>query len=310
MSYIFRILPLCLTFTAMFATLSFGIVPATYKGKPYGGRPYAIPGRINFTSYDLGGPNVAWKCDNQAGSYGSSAGPRANDGETAHPGFYVSNNSPSEQDRYTDGSVFPSASDSNGCWYIGAAHATDWVGVTIKVAKAGNFWISTTAACDPADIKFNITFNDVNKTGTVTLPGSGGYHIWRVYNYFKRVTLDTGVQIMKFTLEEAHMNYAFLVFSTDSAGTGVASLPAVESREQIRLAGALNSINVFTPHTGPADISIINCAGRTMQNVLNGTLSAGEHRIQTDLNSLGRGTYFIQFRQDGNQKTVPILQLR
>jgi hypothetical protein len=298
---------------ACIATQSFGIVPATYKGKPYGGRPYAIPGRINFSSYDLGGINVAWKCDNQAGAYGSSAGPRANDGETQHPGFYATNSNPADPpDKYTDGTVYPSADNPTGSWYIGAAHATDWVGVTVKVAKAGTYWIHTIAASDPADIKFNITFNDVNKIGTITLPGSGGYHTWKRYNNIAKIALDTGTQVMKFVLVEAHMNYEFVNFTTDSIkATGVESLPSIGQAGLVRLAAGGNAISLFTPQSGIADIAIVDCAGRTVMNVVkNGMLSAGSHKIAADLSRVGHGVYFIRFLQNGNQKVVPLVQVR
>jgi hypothetical protein len=90
-------------------------IPAGYKGTPFGGAPRAIPGRIDFEDYDLGGVNVAWKTDNKAGAAGSNAAGREGDGEKDHPAFYTTNSNPGEVDKLPD--------------------------MTVNVAKAGTYWL-------------------------------------------------------------------------------------------------------------------------------------------------------------------------
>lgn len=202
-----------------FACLGNADVPATYKGKPYGGVPRSIPGRIDFEDYDLGGVNVAWKSDDKAGQAvapGSTAANRAQDGETDHPAFWITNNNPGEVDKFADGTLYPEGGDHKSI-YIGAAHASDYANVTVNVEKAGTYWLSSHFASQPNEIKFHVSFNGVSKTGTVTLPGTNDYHAWKYYRNFAHVQLDAGVQVMQFYLDSYHLNWDYLALSSDSS---------------------------------------------------------------------------------------------
>ena len=195
-------------------------IPAGYKGTPYLGTPRAIPGRIDFEDYDMGGLNVAWKSDDKAGqgvAPGSTAANRADDGEKEHPAFYITNSNPGEIDKLPDGSLYPSA-ESPKSIYIGAAHATDYANVTVNVAKAGTYWLSAHFASQPDQIKCHVSFNGVNKTPGLTLAGTKDYHAWRFYKNFAKVDLEAGVQVMQFMLDSYHLNWDYISFSSDTNG--------------------------------------------------------------------------------------------
>lgn len=204
-------------------------VPAGYKGLPYGGAPRTIPGRVDFEDYDLGGVNVAWKTDNKAGAAGSSAAGREGDGEAQHPGFYFTNSSPAEKDNLPDGTPYPSAENPKSI-YIGASHGSDWVNVTVKAEKAGDYWLSSHFASEGTQIKFHVSFNGVNKTGNLALPGTSGYHNWKYYRNFAKVQLDSGTQVMQFYLDLNHLNWDYLSLSMDSSAvTGIGEAGAGRS---------------------------------------------------------------------------------
>jgi hypothetical protein len=220
------VLGLLISFFIFFS--SYSEVPSDYKGKPYGGNPWPIPGKISFANYDLGGPNVAFKADNVAGaptSGGGTAGPRANDGENVHPAFFKTNSSIWDRDTfyaqgvsYPNGVRYPDPADTSVFdWYIGAAHASDWYNVTIYVPKAGKYWISSIWTAMNNTIQFHISFNGVNKTGTINLPGTNSYHAWRLFKNFASVQLDSGTQVMQFYCESIHINSDFIYLSDDSA---------------------------------------------------------------------------------------------
>jgi hypothetical protein len=195
-------------------------IPAGYKGTPYLGSPRAIPGRIDFEDYDMGGLNVAWKSDDKAGQAvapGSTAANRADDGEKEHPAFWITNSNPGEVDKLPDGSLYPSA-ESPKSIYIGAAHATDYANVTVNVAKAGTYWISAHFASQPDQIKCHVSFNGVNKTPGLTLVGTKDYHAWRFYKNLAKVDLEAGVQVMQFMLDSYHLNWDYISFASDSNG--------------------------------------------------------------------------------------------
>lgn len=200
------------------AAVAWADVPAGYKGTPYLGAARELPGRIDFEHYDMGGPGVGWKHDNKAGAAGSFAGGRENDGEAQHPSFYMTNNNPGEQDKLPDGTLYPSAALPKSV-YIGASHATDWMNVTVKVTRPGDYWLSSHFASEGNTIKVHVKFNGVNRTGSVTIPGTNGYHNWRHYPAFAKVTLDTGLQVMQFYLEQAHVNWDYVSFSQEQAAS-------------------------------------------------------------------------------------------
>ena len=222
-----------LTAGAALAAAALADVPASYKGKPYGGTPRSIPGRIDFEDYDLGGVNVAWKSDDKAGqgvAPGSTAANRADDGEKDHPAFYITNSNPGEVDKLPDGTLYPSPENPKSI-YIGAAHATDYANVTVNVAKAGTYWLSAHFASQPNEIKLHVSFNGMSKTGTVTLPGTNDYHAWKYYRNFAKVDLEAGVQVMQFMLDSYHLNWDYLSFASDSNGTAspIAHRPAASA---------------------------------------------------------------------------------
>ncbi|HEV3191255.1 MAG TPA: carbohydrate-binding protein, partial [Polyangiaceae bacterium] len=170
------------------------------------GMPTPIPGRLEFENVDLGGINVAWRVDD----HGNNAS-----GKDYRPAQDLPNicclNCLGVIDKYPDGGIYPSADQPHG-YYIGWAHPNDWTKFTVNVAKAGIYKISSTFASQPNSIKFSLWFNDVNKTGIISLPGTNDYHIWRPFD-IGTVELDAGTQVMKFQMEgQYHLQYDYLLF--------------------------------------------------------------------------------------------------
>jgi hypothetical protein len=240
---------LCLS--ALLAVPSSADIPAGYKGTPFGGTPRAIPGRIDFEDYDLGGLNVTWKTDNKAGAAGSNAAGRADDGEKDHPAFYTTNTNPGEVDKLPDNTLYPSDASPKSV-YIGATHASDWANVTVNVAQAGTYWLSTHYGGENGTYKFSVRFNGVNKTGSVSLAGTNNYHNWKPYRNFAKVELEAGVQVMQYMVESQHINWDYLFFSTDSnAVVGLrqsATMPLGQSR---RIMPLREGARIFVPGKAP-----------------------------------------------------------
>jgi len=196
-------------------------VPPTYKGTPaFGGQtcttmgctpqlqgmPTPIPGRLEFENVDVGGINVAWRVDDHGNNVS---------GKDYRPAQDLPNicclNCLGVVDKYPDGGIYPSADQPHG-YYIGWAHPNDWTKFTVNVAKSGIYKIRSTFASQPNSIRFSIWFNDVNKTGVITLPGTNNYHIWQAFD-IASVQLDAGTQVMKFQMEgQYHLQYDYLLF--------------------------------------------------------------------------------------------------
>src|SRR4051812_35629447 len=156
-----------------------GAVPATYKGTPYKGTPQAIPGRVELADLDVGGEGVSYHADHRranaaAEGYAPVSGDDYRPTEKDLPNICKTNGQ--NADTYTDGSPYPPPPDKYW-YYMGYAHAHDWVRVTVDVKVAGKYNVSSSWASAGAQWGLSIWFNDgtgtpatldgVNKSGKV-----------------------------------------------------------------------------------------------------------------------------------------------
>jgi hypothetical protein len=212
-------------------------IPSDYKGTPYRGMPTAIPGRVELANVDLGGSGVAWHADhnrtNSAGYQPLSGNDYRPDDQNL-PNICKTNVNPPPDTWVPSGDPFPSATDKSW-YYIGYAHAVDWVKVTVDVKIAGMYTVSSDFASAGAQWGCSIWFNDghspvdatrphdgVNKSGVVVMNGTSDYHKWKAYPSFATFHLDAGLQVMTFHLEKFdHLQYGFLQFDLVGSDGGV-----------------------------------------------------------------------------------------
>ena len=161
---------------------------------PYGGSPVSLPGTVQAENFDNGGINVAyWDKDstNKGGKYRSTA---------------------------VD---IESTADSGGGHNVGWIAPGEWLAFTVNVAAAGTYTLQARVAAPSAGGTFHVEFGGVNKTGPMTMPGTGSYQAWTTIS--KTVTLSAGTQIMKVVFDAAgpsgsigNLNWVRLVSSTMS----------------------------------------------------------------------------------------------
>ena len=312
---------------ALFASISSAAVPTSYQGRPFGGVPREIPGRINCIDYDLGGSMVSFKQDDMANgpvSGGSTAGSRAADGDKDHPSFFKTNNSQWDLDTFYEKGVswphgvrYPSATDTAMYhWYIGACHASDWFNFTVHVAKPGKYWFSSIWTSMNADIQSHIAFmgtqytgaDNMIKTPSYHLVGTNSYHAWRAFNDFTSIQLDSGVQVMQFYNETVHLNQDFIQILADS-GKGLVGVqaPAVRAvtHSSMEIAITENAAKdrravAFTlPACGMTNIALYDCLGREVSHVMRGVLAQGSHTVSVSMKNVFPGVYFIRIEQNG-----------
>lgn len=199
-------------------------VPAGYAGTPFGGTPRAIPGRIDFEDFDVGAEEVSWRQDDDTGTqFGDGCAGNSYRPDNPHPQLCMTN--PVEGDQYSAGPLMGMSYplDESGSIYIGYTHVGEWVKITVNVAQAGTYLLSSTWASEgggDGGVAFQLLFNDVEKAD-VSLPGTGGYHNWVAHDDFAMVELDAGVQVMQFIAGSQHLNYDYLQFSLMLPGGGV-----------------------------------------------------------------------------------------
>jgi hypothetical protein len=135
---------------------------------PYTGTPIALPGTIQSENFDAGAAGVAYH-DLTSGNAG---------------GVYRSGN--------VD---IAAASDTGGGYTLGWVGAGEWLNYTVNVAASGTYDIDVRVASAGTGGTFYIDVDGVNKTGSISVPNTGGWQTWRTIR--KRVTLTAGPQVWR-----------------------------------------------------------------------------------------------------------------
>lgn len=149
--------------------------PTTGNTTPYGGTAPAVPGRVEFENYDVGGMDIAYY-DTTA----SNAG-----------GVYRTN------------SVDIQAStDTGGGYNIGWTAGREWLKYTVDVKTAGTYALDVRVASKGAGGTFHIEVNGVDKTGPITVADTGGWQVWKTLTK-TGVALAAGPQLVRVVMDSA-----------------------------------------------------------------------------------------------------------
>lgn len=148
---------------------------------PFGGVQWPIPGVIEAENYDDGGPAIAYfDCD------------ATNNGGAYRPAESVDVQACSE-----------------GGFNVGWMCSNEWAEFTVNVETDGNYLCETRVASQSTGGTFQIDFNGVNRTGTVTVPATGGWQNWTTVSAV--ANLGAGTQVMRLansgTTQEYNVNW-------------------------------------------------------------------------------------------------------
>jgi MYXO-CTERM domain-containing protein len=201
-----------------------GIIPATVKAGPY-----AIPGRIDFVNYDLGGDGVAFHAGDHIDTK-SGAGYRM-DGSPAT----LSKTSVASKDVWymasatLEGTTYPTPTTND--FYIGAVQVNDYFNFTVTVQAAGTYMLSTTWSSgngppggEGGDGAMGLdVYTNGTKVGTWTstfpdYQDKASFHFWKPYPNFLMVTLPAGLQVIKLQSTSKHLNLDYVQFDLMGAG--------------------------------------------------------------------------------------------
>jgi hypothetical protein len=201
---------------------------AKYKGTPfhdsqYQGGPQAIPGKMMFAYYDLGGEGVAYH-DADAENHGSGELNPAD-------GTYLNEFRKDEgvdtsytkfgHDPTIDDSPYNKVNPPAGLLYVGWTEPGEWFNITVQAAKAGvyagdllytsnrggaiSFDVNGESATGPLSIK---TTNDVTDAREWRQ-----WHHWNLAKNFVTLKLPAGKSVLTVRiLAEGNMNLATLDF--------------------------------------------------------------------------------------------------
>jgi hypothetical protein len=232
-------------------------IPAGYTGKPFdpkvaGGPkcpatvqagPYAIPGRLDFVNYDLGGEGITYHTGDHLIKPGNGY---RTDAPTASLSVTTSciptGNTPCQNVWYDtsptlDGTVYPSPTTAD--FSIAAVQNGDWFDITVNVATAGTYSLSSTFATgngppggEGGDGTMGLA---VYSNGTMLATWSAifpnfnttaDFHHWKAYPNFATVTLSAGLQVIKLEAKAKHLQPDYVQFDLVGADGGTTTTDA------------------------------------------------------------------------------------
>ena len=294
-------------------------VPAAYLGKPFdptvaGGAgiipatvmagPFAVPGRIDFVNYDLGGDGVGFHTD---AHYTTKGG----DGyRTDRPSATMCLTAQAKPDVWydtsaaQDGMFYPSATGDD--FYVGSVHPNDWFNYTVDVKTAGMYTLSANFATgngppggEGGDGQMELVIS-VNGTmmadWKATFPdfeNKANFHNWKAYPKFAMLTLEAGPQVIKFQAPFKHLNLDYVQFDLvgggGDPGTGGASGSSGASAGGadgagsggVSAAGASGSAIGGSPGTGGTSEGMAGTTSAAGTPSAAGTSSAGSSSVPT-----------------------------
>ena len=182
---------------------------------PFGGKAWAIPGKIEMENFDepgYGAGNDSYS-DNDADDHGAES----NGGKS-----------------YREGTGVDIYKKTNG-YVVGYNQTGEWLEYTVEVAEAGDYTMYAAVASANATSSFQLSIDGEDLTGEVAVPqASSGEENYDDYNKVKEnVTLTAGKHILRFTVTGDWMDIDYINFvkgkdadDTDPLG-GSTSLGAV-----------------------------------------------------------------------------------
>jgi hypothetical protein len=208
-----------------------GIIPATVKAGPY-----AIPGRLDFVNYDIGGDGITFHAgdkDLMKAGYGY---------RTDHPAATISKTSMAENDVWymsgtsMDGMQYPSATTTD--FYLGAIQVNDWFDFTVNVQTAGTYLLSSTWSSGngppggeggDGSMGLEVFVNDTKvatwAAGFPNFATKANFHNWIPYPNFAMITLQAGTWLIKLQSTTKHLNLDYVDFELAGADGGAVAVP-------------------------------------------------------------------------------------
>ena len=156
-----------------FTELNAAMTSSAGGGATSGGPSDPAPITVQFENYDGGGQGVGY-FDTTPGNTG---------------GAYRAN--------WVDIST---TTDAGGGYIVGWVQPTEWLDYTLTIPTAGTYSIDVRVASNGAGGTFHIEVNGVNKTGTMTIPNTGG---WQTFTTITAsgVALAAGQQVFRVAMD-------------------------------------------------------------------------------------------------------------
>lgn len=153
---------------------------------PYGGSLHIIPGRVECEEYDEGGQGISYS-DSSPGNTGNVF--------------------------RTDDVDIEATTDGGSGYNVGWTGTGEWLEYSVRVATSGTYTITFRTASDDFNAKrAMVEIDEVDVTGNVSIPNTGGWQSWTNVTV-TGVSLTEGQHIMKLNITGVY-NINYIDFTT------------------------------------------------------------------------------------------------
>lgn len=229
--------------------------------KPYSGTAIVIPGIIQAEDYDLGGGDVAYSDLTVGNSHGAYR---------------------------TDDVDIEACTDANGGYNVGGTQAGEWTLYTINVTQDDTYEIALRLAATAAGKTVTILIDDVDVSGNVAVPNTGGWQTWETVKT-SPIQLTKGIHQLKLQINTELVNVNYLEIAVPMV-TAVAEVETIlgdiyPNPTQDKVTFIANNESKFI---------VQNLAGAIL---LEGQIVKGENTI--DLAMFAKGIYILRVEGRG-----------
>ena len=161
---------------------------------PFGGKAWAIPGRIEMENFDE--PGYGAGNDSYSDNDSEDHGAESNGGKS-----------------YREGTGVDIYKKTSG-YVVGYNQSGEWLEYTVEVAEAGDYTMYAAVASANATSSFQLSIDGESITGEVSVPqASAGEENYDDYNKVKEnVKLTAGKHILRFTVTGDWMDIDYINF--------------------------------------------------------------------------------------------------
>src|SRR6266480_1369692 len=166
--------------TALLSAASLPIAAQTQTPSPYSGTPIPVPATFEAEDFDRGGEGVAYH-DNVKGNAG---------------GRYRTSE---------DVDIIVSSDSAGGGYVVDNFETGEWLAYTVNVASSAQYDIALRVTSGFPNSAFHIEIDDVNVTGRVFVPNTGG---WSNFQWVGKqgVPLTAGRRVLKIVADQQYFD--------------------------------------------------------------------------------------------------------
>ncbi|HEV8378952.1 MAG TPA: carbohydrate-binding protein [Tepidisphaeraceae bacterium] len=192
--------------------------PTTSSQTPFSSTPISLPGTIEAENFDNGGETVAYHdtTSTNDGKVGRSSG------------------------------VDLGTTDGGAGQYVGWTHSGEWLEYTVNIPTTGTYDLSARVASYSQGGSFHIEIDGANKSGTFTVPATGGWNTWTTLTK-KGISLPSGQHVLRVAMDSQGANSVignlnWIKFTSSSTTTTSTSLK-VQAESATALGGITRTLS-------------------------------------------------------------------